>query len=83
MQADPVGQPGVDPGLRVVEAAAGGGGQPLGQPADREVVREADSGALEPLAAVDPDGVRRVDQDVGDALLADLLPPAPALRLAA
>ena len=60
VQAHPdVGEPAVDVRAGVVEPAAGGDGEPLGEPADGGVVGEADAGALQTRAAVDPDRSRR------------------------
>ena len=59
------GQPGVHIGLCVVEPAAGGQREPLGEAADGVLAGEADVGAAQTGAAVQPDLAGTGDQDVG------------------
>jgi hypothetical protein len=67
MEARAVGEPDVDMRDGVVEPAATGRSQPLGESAHGGVVGERDVRALEPRAAVEVDLVGAVDQDIGDA----------------
>ena len=74
MEADAdVGEPAVDVGTGVVEPAACGDRQPLGEPADGGVVGEPQSGALQAGAAVHPDRCGAADEDVGGARVAQQL----------
>ena len=68
-----VGEPAVDARARVVEAAARRQREPLGQPAHRRLVGEADAGSLEPGAPVDPDRAAAADEDVRGARVAQQL----------
>ncbi len=62
--ADPT-EVAVDPGLRVVQPAAGSQRQPLRQALHGGLVREPDRAAAQPVSIVYPHLVGRADQDVG------------------
>ena len=66
METGAVGEAEIDVGRCVVEPTASRGRQPLGQPAYRCLVGEGDRAQLEAAPAIEIDGVRPVDEHVGD-----------------
>ena len=71
MQAGAVRETGIDIGRRLIEAATREGCETLGEPRHRILITEAHRGPLEPPAAIDPDFIRAIDQDVRDVWIYD------------
>ena len=65
MQANSIGEGCIAPRRGVVEAPAGQSGQPLRQSTYGSVVAESHRHAFEAPAAIDPNGIGSVDEDIG------------------
>ncbi|MDQ1465393.1 MAG: hypothetical protein QOC73_2334 [Actinomycetota bacterium] len=70
MQPDAVGEPYIRAGNRVVKSTTGGRSKPNCEAPDVTLVAEPHVGGLETAAAIDPDLIGRVDEDVGNPGLA-------------
>ena len=71
VDARAVGQAGIDPRARLVDAPADGGDDPVDDPEDVLVVQEGAIDALDLPAPLDVDLVRAVDHDLGDRVVGE------------